>query len=651
MKRRREAGTAARAFCRPHTDMKKLLITLIVIIVIAGAAGGAYYYKYGKPLEPEISTVQVTRGDVLQKVGATGTVEAVTTVDVGTQVNGVIKEMYADFNKIVKKGDLIAKIDPATILATIEKDKANLESGQANLERQKVALEDSKNKLKRAQDLFDRKLLTQQDLETAQVTVKTNEASLRAQEASIKQTQAQLNQDNVNLGYTDIYAPIDGIVINRKVDIGQTVVSNNAATSMFQIAQDLTKMQLKASVDESDVGMLRPGQTATFRVDAFPNKEFRGTVSQVRLQPVVTQNVVTYTTIIDVPNPNLDLKPGMTANVTIEIARRENVLRIPMAAMRFRPTRETFEALNLEVPPELLQRGRGRGERGGMGQFAQNGGQGASANGQNGATRGNGAFERGGGDRGTTQPADERTSMRRGGQSGQTAGGQQGGEQPRGNRRGDAAQGAQQGQGGDRQVGGGRGQGGGFQNMTPEEREKRMQERLAQMTPEQRAAFEERRKQFAQAGGGRGQGPGSFGQGGGNRGGQSGRFGGFGGRSQAANETGPSKGIAERGEGTIDALFGPLTFNNTPGRVWIYTVDEKTKKKSLKSYNIVRGIDDGTLAELVSGEGIDEGTKLVSNIDTGQGNQQVRPNNSPFMQNQRGGPMGPGGFGGGGRGR
>jgi HlyD family secretion protein len=600
--------------------MKKLLITAFVVILIAGAAVGAYYYKYGKPPEPEIATLQVTRGDVIMQVGATGTIEAVTTVDVGTQVNGVIKEMFVDFNSIVKKGQLIAKIDPLTIEAKIESDRAQLESANANLERQRVGLEDSQNKLKRAEDLAKRNLITQQDLETAQVNVKTNLASIKAQDASIKQTQAALNQDLVNLGYTNIYAPIDGIVINRKVDIGQTVVSNNQATSMFQIAADLTQMQVKASVDESDVGNLRPGQHVTFRVDAFLNKEFVGQVAQVRLQPVVTQNVVTYTTMINVRNPNLELKPGMTANVKIEIARKENVLRIPNAALRFRPTREIFEALNLEIPPELQQRGRGQG--------GMRGGQNA-ANGQpaQGATGQGGAFQRGGGDR-PAQPADQKATLARGGKGQQGASGQ-----PRG-----AGQGAQQGQRSDRQLGGGRGGQGGGQQMTPEERQKRMQERMATMTPEERARFEERMKQFAQGGGsGRGEG----GQGGGNRGGMGG------GRNRpAANETGPSEGVANRGATTIDALFGELQFIELPGRVWIYTVNGTTK--SLKSHNIRTGISDGTLTELVEGAGIDENSKLVTSIDLGLNNQQTRPGSSPLMPGGRPGG-GPGG-GGGGRG-
>jgi HlyD family secretion protein len=363
--------------------MKKLIIVALVVIVIAGSAVSGYLYTR-KPIEPQVSTQLVSRGDIIQVVGATGTIEAVTTVDVGTQVTGVVKEMFADFNRIVKKGQLVAKIDPATIEATIERDKANLESANASLDSRRITLEDSRNKLRRAEDLYKRKLITDESLETAQVSVKTNEAAITSQLASIKVTQATLNQDQVNLGYTNIYAPIDGIVINRKVDIGQTVVSNNAATSMFQIAADLTKMQVKASVDESDVGLLRPGQRVTFRVDAHPGKEFVGSVAQVRLQPVVSQNVVTYTTIINVSNPNLELKPGMTANVQIQIASRENVLRVPAGALRFRPTREIFDALGIAMPAELLARGRG----------TATGGQAAPGSG-----RAPDAFARGGGDR------------------------------------------------------------------------------------------------------------------------------------------------------------------------------------------------------------------------------------------------------------
>ncbi|MGE5361065.1 MAG: efflux RND transporter periplasmic adaptor subunit [Bacteroidales bacterium] len=656
--------------------MKKLIISLIVLVLLAGAGAAAYYYKYGKPVEPEISTLPVTRGDIIQKVGGTGTIESVITVKVGTQVNGIIKELNTDFNDIVKKGQLLAKIDPATIEAKIQQDQAQLESAMANLDRQKVALEDARNKLRRADDLFKRNLVTQQDLETAQVNFKTAEVQIRSQEASITQVKATLNQDQVNLGYTDIYAPIDGIVTNRLVDIGQTVVSNNSATPMFEIAADLTQMQVKANIDESDVGLIRPGQRTTFTVDAFLGQQFIGTVDQVRLQPTVQQNVVTYIVIISVPNPDLKLRPGMTAQVNIEIARRENVLRIPNAAIRFRPTEEIFTALKQEMPPELRrgQGGRGQGQAGARGMNAMGGGQGqaapsgAAANvaGSPGSARGEAAVQRGGGDRQGQQAAERQTGMQGRGEGQQARGQQSQGQSPQGQGQQGQWQGRQGGQGGER------GQGGGFggQNMTPEERQKRMQERLAQMTPEERAQFEARMKergidpnnpQFGM-GGGRGQGPGGQAQGGGTRGqGQ----GGMRGQQQATPST-PAVGTARmtplaralagsagpnsmfsRGAATIDALFGPLPSTETRGRVWTATADKK-----LKLINGLRlGITDGTFTELIEGP-VDENAKLVSGVDTGNGTSS-RPNaTNPFgMPGGRGGPMPGMGGPGGGRGR
>jgi HlyD family secretion protein len=631
--------------------MKKIIITFIVLVIVGGAGVGAYLYKYGKAPDPEVSTLAITRGDVIQQVGGTGTIEAVITVDVGTQVNGIIKELYADFNKIVRKGELIAKIDPATIEATIERDKANLESAQANLERQQVALEDAKSKLRRGEDLFKRRLITDQDLETLQVNVKTNDAQIKAQDASIKQIMAQLNQDNVNLGYTNIYAPIDGIVINRKVDIGQTVVSNNAATSMFQIAADLAQMQVKANIDESDVGLIRPGQRTTFRVDAFPNKEFVGTVSQVRLQPVVQQNVVTYVTIINVPNPSFELKPGMTANVKIEIARREGVLRVPNSAIRFRPTEEIFAAFKQPVPPELL---RGRGGRGGAGgargQNAMMGGgqqAGATPATAQGGTQARGQAAAGRSVSPTTpgqQPADSRTALR----------GSEGAQ----------GQGGQSGQGGGRggQWTGRQGQGGGEggQQMTDEQRRQRMQERLAQMTPEEREQFMARMKE-------RGIDPNNpqFGRGPGGQAGGQGRPSGQPGQAAAAQRQGAQSAafaqmtplaramaggggpsIADRGASTIDALFGPLPPTETRGRVWVYNATKD--KKELKAINGLRlGISDGTFTELIEGP-VTEGQAVVTAVDLGSaGTTQNRNTGSPLMPGR---PMGgPGGFGGRGR--
>jgi len=340
--------------------MKKTIITLAVIAAIAASVGGYYYTRPGP--EPKVTTVVVTRGDITDGVGATGTLDAVTSVTVGSQVSGIIQELYADFNSIVRKGQVIARLDPTMIQTQIEQARANLVRAQADVERLKVTLEDAKVKRDRARELSGRKLITQQELETAEVNVKSAEAQLRSSQASLSQSEASLRTNEVNLEHTVIKAPIDGIVISRNVEIGQTVAASFNAPTLFIIAADLTKMKCTANIDESDVGRIRPGQAVTFRVDAYPTEEFAGTVSQVRLQPIVVQNVVTYGTVIDVPNPSLKLKPGMTANVQIEIARRTGVLKIPNSAARFRPSVEIFQALNQEVPPDLNQP-RGSGPR------------------------------------------------------------------------------------------------------------------------------------------------------------------------------------------------------------------------------------------------------------------------------------------------
>jgi HlyD family secretion protein len=300
-------------------------------------------------------------------VGATGTLQAVTTVQVGTQVSGIVQDLYADFNTLAKKGQVIARLDPSTIQTQIEQARANLVRAQADLERFKVATDDANTKLRRARELSARQLIPATDLETAEVTARAAEAQIRSAEASISQSQASVRQNEVNLEHTVITAPIDGLVISRNVDRGQTVAASMQAPTLFVLAADLTKMQVVANLDESDVGRIRPGQVVRFHVDAYPTEEFSGKVTQVRLQPIIQQNVVTYATVIDVPNPELKLKPGMTANVNVEIARRTNVVRVPNAALRFRPTNEIFAALG-QAPPENLQRGdfggRGRGNGG-----------------------------------------------------------------------------------------------------------------------------------------------------------------------------------------------------------------------------------------------------------------------------------------------
>ena len=338
--------------------MKKALLVMGALGVIGGA-GFAYYRYEKKPAAPTITTAAVTRGDVVDTVGATGTLQAVKTVQVGTQVSGTIQNLYADFNSLVKKGQILARLDPSLFQTQIEQARANLIRAQADLDRLKVGLDDARTKLARAQELSSRQLIPASDLETAQVNVRSIEAQIRSSEAQVTQARASLNQNDVNLQHTVITAPIDGLVISRNVDVGQTVAASMQAPTLFILAADLTKMQVVANLDESDVGRIRPGQHVSFRVDAYPADDFEGSVSQVRLQPIVQQNVVTYATVIDVPNPALKLKPGMTANVNIEINKRTNVLRVPNAALRFRPTNEVFAALGLTPPDPAQPRARG----------------------------------------------------------------------------------------------------------------------------------------------------------------------------------------------------------------------------------------------------------------------------------------------------
>jgi HlyD family secretion protein len=350
--------------------MKKRFLAIVILLVAVSVGVGAYYVR--RPTAgPDVRTVQVTRGDIVDVVSATGTLEAVTTVEVGTQVGGIIQELYADFNSIVKKGQVIARLDPTLLQTNIEQQRANVMRSEADLDRLKVALADSKQKLDRAKALFDKSLLPRTELETADVNVRSAEAQIRSAEAGLTQARSQLNSAEVNLNHTVIKAPIDGIVISRAVEPGQTVNAGMSAPTLFVLAADLTKMQVDANIDESDVGRMRPGQTVTFRVDAYPNETFTGAVEQVRLQPTTVQNVVTYQTVIEVPNQQMKLKPGMTATVTIEVARKNGVLRVPAAATRFRPSAEVFAALKQDVPQQA-QRGRSNGANAtGAGQPAQ----------------------------------------------------------------------------------------------------------------------------------------------------------------------------------------------------------------------------------------------------------------------------------------
>jgi len=323
----------------------KRKLTLFAGLVTAATITVSAFYGRGGDAKLAISTETVSRGPIVQKVSASGTLEAVTTVQVGSQVSGTIESLYADFNSIVKKGQVLARLEPSLFRAAIEQAQANLERAQADYERVRVTLADAETKLQRARQLSERQLIPANQLADAEVVKAMAEAQLRSSAAGVTQARASLEQAQVNLSKTVITSPINGIVISRNVDVGQTVAASLSAPTLFLLAADLTQMQLNASIDESDLGSIDSGQRVTFTVDAYPGEAFNGVVKQVRLNPVVTSNVVTYAAIITAPNPELKLKPGMTATLAVEVARRDNALRVPATATRFKPAVEQLAAM------------------------------------------------------------------------------------------------------------------------------------------------------------------------------------------------------------------------------------------------------------------------------------------------------------------
>lgn len=320
--------------------MKKRLLLILIAVAGVSASLAAYYRTNAAEKSPQFVTAAASRGDVVETVEATGTLEAVTTVQVGSQVSGTILSLHADFNSVVKKGQIIAQLDSSVMQAQVEQAQASVARLQADVERARIDVTDTQNKLRRARELMDKGLIPATDLEAAETAALQAQASLKASQAQVTQALATLNQNRVNLSHTVITAPVDGIVISRSVDVGQTVAASMSAPELFKIAKDLTRMQVNASIDEADIGRIKSGQKVEFHVDAYPNERFTGTVSQVRLNPVVAQNVVSYVTIIDVPNRDMKLKPGMTATVTVEVARADDVIRVPNSALRFRASRD-----------------------------------------------------------------------------------------------------------------------------------------------------------------------------------------------------------------------------------------------------------------------------------------------------------------------
>jgi HlyD family secretion protein len=325
---------------------KWLILTGVVVLALIFAAFGL-----NRSAQAQHFTAKVERGDVHDVVDATGTINAVITVQVGSQVSGTIAKLNVDFNSRVHKGDIVALIDPALFqgallqaAADVDNAKANLVAAKANLEKANAASQQTKADFDRAAQLTTEKIMSQQQLDLAKANYDSANAAVGAAVANVTQAEAQVSQKaaaltvaQTNLNYTVIRSPIDGTVVARNVDVGQTVAASLQAPTIFTIAQDLTKMLVYTKTDESDVGNIRPGKPVTFKVDAFPKDTFHGVVSQVRMNPTTVQSVVTYDTIIEFANPELKLFPGMTAYVTIPVDTVQSVLKVPNTALRYKP--------------------------------------------------------------------------------------------------------------------------------------------------------------------------------------------------------------------------------------------------------------------------------------------------------------------------
>ena len=596
--------------------MKKLIVWIVVLGVL-GTGGYLAYDKYGKvEVKPQITEATVTRGSIAETVAATGTLTAVRTIDIGTQVSGTVKKLYADFNDLVKQGQLLAELDPSLLQTQVDMQTANLQRADVDINQRQITLENDLKKLERQRELFAKQLVTQEALDQSELQVKLDRANIDSSKASRVQTLASLEQAKKNVEYTKIYAPIDGVITVRITDEGRTVNASTSSPSLYTMATDLTKMLLTASIDEAEVSKVREGQTVSFRVDAYAGAMFYGRVKQVRLTAKNSQNVVTYKTVVDVNNPDFRLKPGMTATLNVEVQRADDVLRVPAAALRFRPTAEMFELIKQAVPPEA-QPNTGRGAAAGNGRRGDMGAQvpgstgaqvpGAQAPGAAGATKAPdakaatpaaGADRQGGGNTGGQQATAGQTGGRGGNFGGEAAGGRSGGRN---------------------------------MNITPDQQKKLDAIRAnTTLTPEERRA--EMAKIFGgnnPFGGGRGQG-----------GGQGGRAGG----GNAAQGSGST--MSQRGADTIDQLLPPVQRRELRNqRVWLWVAGANNTFQ-LKPVNaLTTGVSDGQFTELVSGE-LKEGDKVVTNfvIPGAKVTTPTQQQGNPFQQQGGRGPGGRGGF-------
>ena len=334
---------------------KKIIIGAAILVIIAGVVLVLSLFSRNKNDISKYEKKAIDKGDIEALVITTGSLNPVTTVDVGSQVSGKIDKLYVDFNSRVKKGQVIAELDQSQFLTRVKQNEANYQSAKASLKKTKVTLDNTKKKYDRAMNLFEKDLISFEEKEAIETQYYSAMADIQSSEARLEQAESQLDSSKVDLTYTIIKSPIDGVVINRRVNIGQTVAASFQAPVLFQIANDLSKMQVECSVDEADIGKVKEGQKVRFTVDAFPDENFTGKVSQVRYAPEIVQNVVTYTTIVEVDNPEMKLRPGMTATASVVTGEAKNVLRVSNSALRFNPSlspeemRELMESMRQEM--------------------------------------------------------------------------------------------------------------------------------------------------------------------------------------------------------------------------------------------------------------------------------------------------------------
>ena len=344
--------------------MKKKLIWIIVaLVIITGAILGLTVFKNGKNGVVKYRTEVIGRGDIEALVVTAGTLNPIETIDIGAQVSGKITKLYADYNSPVKAGDIVAELDQEQLTMKIQQNEASYQTRTAGLEQAKVGLQTTEKAYERAKSLFAKSLLSVEEMDAAEANYLNAKSSLVSAQASLSQAKSSLDQSKVDLSYAIIRSPVDGVVITRKVNMGQTLQSGFNVPVLFQVATDLTKMQVECDVDESDIGKVKEGQKVRFTVEAYPNEAFNGFVKQVRVSPTTVQNVVTYSTIVNVDNPEKKLLPGMTATVSIIVGEAKNVLRVSSAALRFTPdlSPEELAAKQKEMLDRLMAQRQAQG--------------------------------------------------------------------------------------------------------------------------------------------------------------------------------------------------------------------------------------------------------------------------------------------------